>query len=356
MPDDLEATLSRLVQAADPDGDDALALARDELAEAGLDVADHPKAGALVARRGDPSLLLAGHVDVVPADAGDWPVDPGVSTRRDGAIWGRGAADMLGAVACFLSLAREAPDLPLGVVLTTDEETGMEGARRLVDDGALAGAEAVVLGEPTDLALGLAHKGVLWFDVHLEGATAHASMPGEGGNALPLLAEAVEALARLDLGVDHRLLGPATVVPTQAEAGEARNQVPGRARLAVDARFPPPLGPDDILAAVDEALDGLPHQVEVAFSIDPYETPADGRLARAAADALEAAGLPAEGVGLPFGTEAGRYRRAVDQQVVLGPGDPALAHTSRERVPVDDLAAARRVYRGLAEAWEGPDP
>lgn len=354
MAESPEATLRDLVAAADPDGDEALELAAHRLREAGLDVRHHREAGALVARRGEPGLHLAGHVDVVPADPDAWPTPPGEATTRDDAVWGRGTADMLGAVACFLDLARDAPDLPLGVVLTTDEETGMEGARRLADDGWLDGAEAIVLGEPTDLALGVAHKGVLWFDVHLQGEAAHASMPDEGENALHPLADALEALRDLDLGVDHALLGPATLVPTEVRGGAARNKVPARARLGCDARFPPPLTADDVRARIEEALEGVPHHLEVAFAIDPHEGDPDGPLARAAAEALEARGRDGTPVGLPFGTEAGRYRRANPpdgpDQIVLGPGDPGLAHTARERVPLEDLEAALALYRDIALA------
>lgn len=360
MPPSPEATLRDLVAAASPDGAEALDRARSRLDEAGLDVRVHDEAGALVAHRGDPTLHLAGHVDVVPADPDAWPTSPGEATLRDGALWGRGAADMLGAVACFLDLARDHPDLPLGVVLTTDEETGMAGAAQLVEDGWLDDAEAIVLGEPTDLALGVAHKGVLWFDVHLHGESAHASMPAEGENALHTLAEALEALQAMDLGVDHPLLGPATLVPTQVRGGAARNQVPAHARVGCDARFPPPLTVEDVQARIVEALEGVPHDLEVDFAIDPYEGDPGGPLARAAADALEAQGRDGTPVGLPFGTEAGRYRRANPpdgpQQIVLGPGDPGLAHTARERVPLDDLETAAALYRDIAQAMEDGTP
>jgi succinyl-diaminopimelate desuccinylase len=356
MQADLETTLRRLVDAATPDGDEALALARDELEAAGLAVEVHDEAAALVARRGEAGLHLAGHVDVVPADPDAWPVDPATATRRDGALWGRGTADMLGAVAAFLHVAKREPDLPVGVVLTTDEETGMEGARRLVDAGALEDAEALVLGEPTDLRLGLAHKGVCWSDVVLAGATAHASMPDEGENPLDRLPAVLEALEGLDLEAHHPLLGPATLAVTRVHAGEARNQVPGEARVGSDARFPPPIVADDVVAALEDALEGIGHDLEVAFAIDPFEADARARLRALAREALEAQDRSGEGVGLPFGTEAGRYRRAVDEQVVLGPGDASLAHTAREHVPLEDVAAACRVYEALLRAWEGPDP
>ncbi|HWH08635.1 MAG TPA: M20/M25/M40 family metallo-hydrolase, partial [Candidatus Thermoplasmatota archaeon] len=91
-----------------------------------------PTAALLV--RGAPRVLLSGHVDVVPAGAG-WTRDPHGGEVAEGRVWGRGACDMLGSVACFVAAARRAPDAPCGILLTTDEETGMAAASRALEAG-----------------------------------------------------------------------------------------------------------------------------------------------------------------------------------------------------------------------------
>lgn len=334
------------------DPQEILADAGDRLTDAGFRCVTLEEPGVLVARRGAaPRLALAGHVDTVPVASG-WQGDPRSGAQRDGALWGRGSSDMLGAVGCFLALASARPELDLAVALTTDEEAGMEGARAVVDAGLLPGVEAVILGEPTGLRAGLAHRGVLWFDVVLRGEAAHASLPAEGRNAIGLLAQAVERLRTLELPGPHGLLPGTTLEPTLASAGTARNQVPDLARLGLDCRYPPPATPHDLAARVDGALVDLPHALEVVFSLPPFQGKPDGSLAGAVTGALDALGLPDAPVGLPFGTEAGRYAVLDVEQVILGPGEPAEAHTSHEHVSLEALRLAQAAYEAVAEAYQ----
>ncbi|HVL48629.1 MAG TPA: M20 family metallopeptidase [Candidatus Thermoplasmatota archaeon] len=350
---DAPAHLARLIRAGRA-GDAAatLALARATLEAAGFETAAVADGNAAVFRRGRSRLLFSGHVDVVPAGEA-WTRDPFGGEEADGRVWGRGASDMLGAVACWLALAEARRDLPMTIALTTDEETTMAGAEALLASGRLAGVEAVVVGEPTDFEVGVAEKGVLWLAVEVEGRSAHASMPEQGVNAASGLARAVLALEAMSMKGTHPLLGRPTLSVGRLEAGTKVNVVPERARAEVDIRYLPPRSERDVLAAVRMALvdAGVEAKVTPISSHPPFETASSSALVASCEKALARAHRPMRAVGLPYGTEASRFMRAGWDIVILGPGERALAHTSRESVRLDDLAAASVAYEALAEAW-----
>ncbi len=347
------ALLSDLIRAA-PDADAVLAVAKAFLVDAGADVVHDRDAGTLVARSGtSPTLAFSGHVDVVPDGAG-WVRDPHGAEVLDGRLWGRGACDMLGSIAAFLPLAAEG--IPVGFVLTTDEETTMGGARVLVESGALDGFRAIVVGEPTDFEIGFAEKGVLWLDVEVSGEGAHASMPHLGRNAILGLAKGLAALDGWAPKGHHPALGEATTSIGIIEGGTQANVVPDRAHARLDVRYLPGQESRDIVRHVEGIIakaSGLPTHAEVLTDHVPFDSGIDSSLMRASVAGVENAGHPVARVGLPYGTEASRFQALDVDLVVLGPGERALAHTNRESIALADLDAGVRMYRALLEQYAG---
>lgn len=346
------ATLLPMLLRAAADGPDAvLAALEAPLRALGLEAratrGDGPR--AVLWRRGDARLALSGHVDVVPVGEG-WTRDPFGGEVAEGRAWGRGACDMLGAVACFVGAAALARDAPCAILLTTDEETGMRAAERAVEERLLEGVEGVVVGEPTGFAVGVAEKGVLWLRVRTRGRNAHGSMPELGDNAADRMLRALPAMRAVRLPGEHPLLGRPTQSLGRLLAGEAVNQVPASATAELDVRYLPGGSAEGVLDAFRRAAQeaGEPAELEVLSDHPPFETPRDSPLARAA---LEAVGEGARAVGLPYGTEASKYAPAGFPCVILGPGEPGLAHTNRESVALDDLRRGERVYARLLEAF-----
>jgi len=329
----------------------ALARCRDRLEAAGLAVERHDGAEAIVARRGEGGPALSGHVDVVPAGE-EWTRAPFGGERESGRVHGRGASDMRGPVACMLAAA-EATEAPMQVVLTTDEETTMDGVRQLVDDGVLEDAPAVVVGEPTGMDVAYASKGVLWVRVHAEGARVHASTPrgedGRGPSAPERLGDALGDVPAEPLRLAHPDLGPATAAITGlGSEGTPFNVLAGRARARVDCRFPPPGTPDDVLGALRSALD-LPREgLDLAVAKREPAFLGDEGLAEAASRALSGAGLDAHVTAVMYASEAGHWQRAADT-VLCGPGSIARAHGPDEFVTEEELAAGVRGYEALVE-------
>lgn len=336
--------LGSLVRAAGKGPDAVLADLDAPLRQAGL--SPRPTRAtprAVLWARGAPRLALSGHVDVVPVGEG-WQRDPHGGELAEDRVWGRGASDMLAGVAAFAAAASRTR-APCAILLTTDEETTMVAARHAIDEGLLRGVEAVVVGEPTNLDVGIAEKGVLWLRLTTRGRNAHGSMPELGDNAAERLVRALHRIGGLRWEGQHPLLGKPTLNLGTLRSGEAVNQVPASATADLDLRYLPGTRSADVIERLVRAAEE-PVEVEVRSDHEPFEIAPDARLAHVAA---QAAGTRA--LGLPYGTEASKYAPAGIPCVILGPGEPGLAHTNRESVRVDVLQRSVDVYARLLEEY-----
>lgn len=295
-------------------------------------------------------LVLSGHLDVVPAGQG-WARDAHGGEVLEGEVWGRGAADMLGAVAAMLAAAREAGQGDWALALTLDEETGMAGAKALAASGAMEGADLVVIGEPTDLDLGVGHRGVLWLDLETRGKAAHGGTPERGDNAIHKMLRLLGAMDGFALPGRHALLGGSTLNLGRIDGGTAPNVVPARCTASLDLRVPPPGSTHTARRAVDAALGkaGVPYEARVVSQLEPFEAKTGPMLDRVR-HWLREAKPGARDVGLPYGTEASVYQ-AHAPCIVAGPGRLDRMHVPDERVAVADLRAAARFYAALLRAW-----
>lgn len=337
------------------------------LAEAGLTVHTHEfddRRTSLVATLpgGDARLplVLTGHLDVVPLGAAAWSFDPFVAEVADGRLYGRGTCDMKGAVAAMvvtaLRLARETHRrAPLQLVLTAGEERGCHGARHLcAQPGALAGAGAMLVGEPTGNRPCVAHKGILRVAVAATGVTAHASMPELGDNAIFKAAAAALALRSFEFGVaPHPLLGRPTLNVGTIQGGLNINSVPDAATLGVDIRT---------VAGQDEAdvLEGLRRHVGAEVTIERLDGAAaiasdpDDPWVQGVLDVLaDVQGRRPEPQSAPYFTDAAFLKPALGEPptLILGPGEAEVAHTTDEYCAIAKLEEAAEIYTRVALGW-----
>jgi len=314
-------------------------------------------AGNVLARkgRGDASLALVGHHDVVPPDEKQTAADGGyVVEERDGRIYGRGAADMKGAVAAAMCAFRDAtpPDgLELGFASFVGEEVGGEGARHAIDRG--FAPDYAIVGEGTTgySALGVtdvavAHKGRRGSTITARGEAAHASEAEAGVNAVYHACDAVDAVREMDAPAveiaGERVEG--SVVVTEIDGGTAWNVVPETCEAIVDERtVPGERAPLDRVESVDGA------EWTVDQDLPPMRC-GDDAFAGAVLDAArEAQEDRPERVVKPHATDAGWLSEAGVECVVCGPAEPGEAHTADESVGVDVLERCYEIYRGVAE-------
>jgi acetylornithine deacetylase/succinyl-diaminopimelate desuccinylase-like protein len=312
----------------------------------------------LVAHRGNGGgLALSGHMDTVP-DTG-WEDDPwSARLDKDGTLHGLGSTDMKGPLAAIITAGRiVAQDVPVTLLITTDEETTKEGARRMVRDSALlrrVAPSAILVAEPTGLRPVRGHRSHIHLTAVARGIQAHSST-GKGRNAnwdlLPFLMDMKQVFERLHTVPE--LQDPAYDPPYSDfnlvidNHGAAVNVTVPKATAQIKFRYSARVDPAPVLEAVRDAAGR--HHVEVTETREgsPPELPEDHPLVRLC---VEVAGKPS--TTAPYGTDASEFQ-AVAPCVVLGPGDMAEAHSPTEKVRIADLAAAVPVFVRLAERVAG---
>jgi succinyl-diaminopimelate desuccinylase len=308
-----------------------------------------------------PSLAWNGHLDVVPAGARDtWSHGPWDGDVVDGRLIGRGSADMKGPVAAALAAgaAIVRTGIPLAGTLefhlAADEElAGLHGTKVLWERGLLT-PDAAIVGEPSEMHIGLAQRGGAWITLTAYGRAAHGSQPHRGVNAITTMARYLLRLPEVLPDITHPLVGSPTVNAALISGGSAPNVVPDRCVVDVDRRIVPgETDPQQVLApfralAAELALEDPDLRVEAELRewTQAAETSPDTHLVRLAGDAVAAeTGTRPEWVGFTGITDARYYINQVQvPTMVLGPGSLTVAHTANESVLVDDLVAAARVY------------
>jgi acetylornithine deacetylase/succinyl-diaminopimelate desuccinylase family protein len=318
----------------------------------------------VVGRVGDPgrgTVLLAGHTDVVPARSGDWTSDPTDPAIRDQRLYGRGTADMKGALAAMIVATEKyvetVPD-PGEVVLAfvVDEEQGGSGARALVEDE--IDADFAVVGEPTELDVCTAVKGVSRYEVTIHGESTHSGRPDSGQNAVEGLPSLLDRVSRLDSELEtteHPVLDHGDITVTHVESEDTPNVVSDWVKATVDWRFlPGQLNPSSFDERVRAALSDLSYgetHLDVTVKRTMFargaEVDSDHQLVATVTEAADDCGIEAGVRGLNGATDA-RFliHDASIPTVHFGPGSLTDdAHTVDESVALDDLVAAAHVYR-----------
>lgn len=330
--------------------------------------AGRPSVVASLGTERGPSLAWNGHLDVVPAGSLDtWRHDPWAGEiDDDGRLVGRGAADMKGPIAAALAAAsalrRAGTPLEGSLVfhLAADEElAGVHGTKVLWERGLLT-QDAAIVGEPSELQVGLAERGGAWFTATAFGKAAHGSQPHRGVNAITTMARFLLRLPEVLPDLEHPLVGRPTVNAALIAGGSAPNVVPDRCEVDIDRRIlPGEIDPDVVRAPLLKLVDSLRSEhpeVEIDVRLrewtDAAEASPDTDIARIAVEAVRAAtGAAPELVGFTGITDARFYINQADiPTVICGPGSLTVAHTADECVPVDELVAGARVYARMFAA------
>jgi succinyl-diaminopimelate desuccinylase len=320
---------------------------------------------------GRPKLAWNGHLDVVPAGSReDWSHDPWGGEVEAGKLFGRGAADMKGPIASAMAAAaavlRSGIKLAgtLELHLAADEElAGTHGTKVLLEQG-LLDQDACIVGEPSELAAGLAQRGGAWITATAYGRAAHGSQPHLGTNAIDSMSRFILRLAEAIPNVEHPLAGAPTVNVALISGGSAPNVVPDRCVIDIDRRvIPGETDPQAVLAPFRSLAEDLRREnpevrieVEIREWTDAAEAPAGSLIAAIAREAVrQETGTEAANVGFTGITDARFYlNNASIPTVVLGPGSLTVAHTADEWVSVEDLVLAARIYARIFATFLAP--
>ncbi|MBS0321163.1 MAG: succinyl-diaminopimelate desuccinylase [Proteobacteria bacterium] len=322
----------------------------------------------LWARRGTraPLVCLAGHTDVVPTGPLDaWHSDPFVPVVRDGYLYGRGAADMKGSVAAFVTAverfvaAHPAAPGSIAIALTSDEEgPSVDGTVRIVE-ALQARGESIdwcIVGEPSSVnVLGdmikNGRRGTLSGTLVVHGVQGHIAYPHLADNPIHALAPALAELAALRWDDGNEYFPPTTWQCSNIHAGTgATNVIPGALELQFNWRYSTASTREDLVARLEDVLrrHGVKYTLALPSSGVPYLTPR-GTLVDVATAAIEAATGVTPELSTTGGTSDGRYLAAVCREVVeLGPVN-ATIHKVDERVKAADLDTLSAIYADILE-------
>jgi len=359
-----------------------------------------------------PGLVVHGHIDVVPANAADWSVDPFGAEIRDGMIWGRGAVDMKNVDAMILAIvrkwARTGYKPPRNIVLAffADEEAGMTfGSRWMAAEHpevfagcteaiSEVGGFSVTVGDGKRLYfVEAAQKGIHWMKLTAVGRAGHGSMMNDE-NALTALSEAVAKIGKFnwpqrytetvkilfkkiaqatgkpydekdlrpllkEIGPTARMIGATlqnTANPTMLEAGYKANVIPGSASAVIDGRFLP--GYEDELNETIRSIIGPDITIETVSRDIALEVNFEGDLVDAMCNAITK--HDPEGIPVPYLMSGGTDNKALSELGIIGygfsplrlPADldfMALFHGVDERVPISGLEFGVNVLADFLE-------
>lgn len=327
-------------------------------------VSSEPAKSNLIARLGggEGGLVLSGHTDTVPYDRAGWDSDPFVLDEREGRWYGLGSADMK----CFFPIVLAALEgidpgrlvRPVIMLATADEESSMNGARAITDEGVPIGRYAVI-GEPTALVPIHKHKGIIIARVAVEGRSGHSSEPALGANALDCMhdiisdfkhwrSEAAQRFADADFKVPAPTLNLGTI-----NGGDSPNRICARCELMFDVRVVPKLALADVIGELSAfvrtrgAEAGVDARLELPMApVGALDTPADSAIVRAVEDL---SGNPSRTVA--FATEGPFFNALGCESVVFGPGDIAVAHQPNEFVEVARIESMIGIVHRLIERF-----
>ena len=354
---------------------DLIEFVRDYLAQHGVESHVVPNAEgtksnlyATVGPSAEGGVVLSGHTDVVPVDGQPWDTDPFTVTERGGRIYGRGTCDMKSFSACGLALVPEmvAAGLkrPIHFALSYDEEVGCQGAPSMIAELVehLPAPRAVIVGEPSDMRLVNAHKGICGYETVVTGHEAHSSQTHRGVSAVMNAARLIHYLDEMARECASRPRPESGFVPPyttihvgMVKGGTAGNIISRNCRFVWDLRNMPDDDPQSYLDRFEAYCrdEVLPEMRQVAPEADivtrgHYRTPGLRAEPGSAADALVRALTGDNDTGVvSYGTEAGQFQEAGFSTIVCGPGSIDQAHQPNEYIERSQVDLCTKTLRRL---------
>lgn len=315
--------------------------------------------GILARGEGGPTFVLNGHLDVVSAHEELWESPPFSPVIKNGCMYGRGTADMKGAIAAMLGAIKAVSESDIalsGTVVAAfvcDEESTNLGTLNYL--AKYPKADFAIVGEPTSMQLAVAHRGVARFRIRVSGKAGHAGEPANGINAITRMARVVNALeeyGELLRSKKHRLLPPPSCVVTMIHAGEGDNIIPDQCEIVVDRRMVPGESGDRVGRELREVIATRTDIPSDCYTVEKYIDLIPGELDSESPFLKNMEELHSlyfghgnhEPIGFTASCEQALFLREGIHTVVVGPGSIAQAHQVNEFIEIEELRKAAGFY------------
>ncbi|MCY3781512.1 MAG: ArgE/DapE family deacylase [Chloroflexi bacterium] len=308
---------------------------------------------------GGKSLMLNAHTDVVGVSEMDAPFQPAI---RDGRLYGRGAYDMKSGLAACMLAVKAARDLPLSgdVILSAvvDEEYGSIGTEALLAEWKRWPADALLIAEPTELNISIAHRGFVWLELETVGVAAHGSRPHLGVDAIAKMGAVLVSLDAQDRAMranpTHELLGSGSLHASIISGGEEISMYPAHCKLLVERRTIPGETIASVEAEAQRILDEIAAtdpdfkaRVKATFGRAPFSIkPAHALVQQLKRVAEARLGADVPLIGSSWWMDSALFGEKGVPTVVLGPAG-AGAHAREEWVDLESVAQCQAIYTDL---------
>jgi succinyl-diaminopimelate desuccinylase len=303
-----------------------------------------------------PPIVFTGHFDTVPLGAKEWSVGPFEGEVNDGKLYGRGSSDMKGGLAAMVVAAIRAfeegvPQQGVRFIFTSGEELGCQGAKHLVETyGEFGRARGIIVGEPTANVPAIGHKGGLYLNLTTSGVTAHSSMPHLGDNAIYKVARAISKIENFDFAVEKDpLLGFPTINVGKVFGGMNINSVPDHAGFTVDARTTTKIGHQVLLEKIQTEL-GEEVSIETLVDLQAVSSNENDPFVQMVYSVCGISnGTEGFPKSLPYLTDGSVLQLAYGgaPTIILGPGQPEMAHQTDEFCYTAKLEQAVEIYTNI---------
>lgn len=317
---------------------------------------------------GAPNFCFAGHTDVVPVgNAAGWTVDPFGAEIIDGVLYGRGATDMKGSIACFVEavarfVEKHGTDFSgsISLLITGDEEgPSINGTRKVLGWMTEQGEalDVCIVGEPTNPGLlgemvKIGRRGSLSGFLTVHGTQGHTAYPHLADNPLPRLVAMLAAISgeKLDDGTDH--FQPSNLQLTTIDVGNtATNIIPGGAKATFNVRFNDLHTSDSLEAWIRGKFDAVGGEYEVEFQRtgEAFLTP-PGPLSDLLSSAIKAGTGQTADLSTTGGTSDARFIKDFCPVAEFGLISQTM-HKTDERVALSDLAKLTDIYEAVLDGY-----
>lgn len=297
-------------------------------------------------------FAFAGHLDVVPPGAG-WTSDPYQPEVRGDLLYGRGAVDMKGSIASFVSALAANPDLPgtISLLITGDEEgSAIYGTRSIIDRLKARGLrpDLCLVGEPTSVSrLGdmvkIGRRGSVNMWINVDGSQGHVAYPHLADNPIPKLVRILSAIEAVELDSGTDWFQPSNIEITDISVGNsATNIIPAKAQARISIRFNDLHTGESLTRRITEIVATHGGDLTAQISGEAFLTP-PGEFSQAISDAItHVTGLTSD-MSTTGGTSDARFLSALCPVVEFGLNN-ATMHKLDEAVAIADLYTLSEVY------------
>ncbi len=313
-----------------------------------------------------PTLIFAGHTDVVPPGPEDkWQSPPFEPTRREGHLYGRGAADMKSSLAAMITATERFIKLHpnhkgcIAFLITSDEEAlGINGTKKVVEHllNKQTKVDYCIVGEASsDKHFGdtikVGRRGSFHGLITIHGVQAHIAYPEKGDNPIHACGKFLDKLCNIKWDMGNKLFPPTTFQISNIHSGTgADNVIPGSLKLQFNLRYSPEISPDEIKSRITTLLDSekIKYDIEWKLTGEPYMT-LEGKLTEAVSKAIHSVSGITPVLSTIGGTSDGRFIAKLGCEVVeFGPINASI-HKIDEHINMDDLEKLSQIYEQCLE-------